>query len=656
VKLARLRIENFRAIRDQTIHFNDYTCLVGPNGAGKSTILNALNVFFREQSAATNVVALQEEDFFEKDTTRPVKITLTFKELSEAATSDFSDYYRQGELTISAIAKWDAASRCAEVAQHGVRLGVHEFRQFFAAAADGDPVPRLQELYSALKSKFPELPTASTKPKMLSALRAYEAANSAKCIPIESRDQFYGISRGTDRLQRYVQWVFIPAVKDASAEQIEHKKTALAQLLERTVRGRVSFNDELTSLRREAEEKFLALVTSKQSELSEVSQTLAKRLRTLAHGDTSLSVEWQSESSQFVIIEEPVAQVFAQERGFKGALPRFGHGLQRAFLIALLQELASGPNPADAPTLILGCEEPELFQHPPQAKHLASVLERLSEGGAQIIVCTHSPHLISGRGFEDVRMVRRERLTRAASVRAVSAAELRDELTTATGSVPISTSHMLAKLESALHPVMREMFFADVLIFVESNEDVAAISTYMHLTGLWDEFRRLGCHFIPAEGKSKLLQPLIIARRLEIPAFLVFDSDSDESHETKRQKHARDNAALTRFALASGPVSFLTENLWAPGVVVWRTEIQKEVESEVGRDRWLQLGDSVRVEFGLEGVELKNPLFLASRLEKAWNEGVRSPSLQRLCNEICGFARAQVNAAEATPSPVSIHG
>ena len=30
MKLKRLRIENFRSFKDETICFDDYTCLVGP--------------------------------------------------------------------------------------------------------------------------------------------------------------------------------------------------------------------------------------------------------------------------------------------------------------------------------------------------------------------------------------------------------------------------------------------------------------------------------------------------------------------------------------------------------------------------------------------------------------------------------------------------
>ncbi|HHY50152.1 MAG TPA: ATP-binding protein, partial [Alphaproteobacteria bacterium] len=36
MRIASVRIENFRSFADATIPFNDYGCLVGPNGAGKS--------------------------------------------------------------------------------------------------------------------------------------------------------------------------------------------------------------------------------------------------------------------------------------------------------------------------------------------------------------------------------------------------------------------------------------------------------------------------------------------------------------------------------------------------------------------------------------------------------------------------------------------
>jgi hypothetical protein len=39
--------------------------------------------------------------------------------------------------------------------------------------------------------------------------------------------------------------------------------------------------------------------------------------------------------------------------------------MQRAFIVSILQELAVGDQ-GESPKLILGFEEPELYQHPPR--------------------------------------------------------------------------------------------------------------------------------------------------------------------------------------------------------------------------------------------------------------------------------------------------
>ena len=78
MKIESVRIQNFRAFADETITFDDYTCLVGPNGSGKSTILTTLNVFFREiANASTDLLNLGKEDFHKCNTSKPIKITVT---------------------------------------------------------------------------------------------------------------------------------------------------------------------------------------------------------------------------------------------------------------------------------------------------------------------------------------------------------------------------------------------------------------------------------------------------------------------------------------------------------------------------------------------------------------------------------------------------
>ncbi len=103
MKLREIRIQNFRSFDDETIRLDDYTCFVGPNGGGKSNILTALNVFFRNtSSSATDVINLTKEDFHLKDVSKPVRITLTFGDLSDEAAEKLKAYYRQEKLIVTA--------------------------------------------------------------------------------------------------------------------------------------------------------------------------------------------------------------------------------------------------------------------------------------------------------------------------------------------------------------------------------------------------------------------------------------------------------------------------------------------------------------------------------------------------------------------------
>jgi hypothetical protein len=247
MRIRSVHISNLRAISEATVELDDYSCFVGTNGAGKSTILFALNVFFREPDAQGNpMTALSLEDFHKRDTSKPVRITVWFDQLTPGAREDFKEYFRNDRLVVTAEAVFDEARGKAEIKQYGQRLAMADFAEFFKRKGDGAKVGELKEIYAGLLTKFPDLGPAGTGPAMEEALRKFEAARPEQCALIPSEDQFYGASKGQGRLQRHIQWVYVPAVKDASTEQAEGKSTALGKLLARTVRAKVNFSEGLT--------------------------------------------------------------------------------------------------------------------------------------------------------------------------------------------------------------------------------------------------------------------------------------------------------------------------------------------------------------------------------------------------------------------------
>src|ERR1022692_4650647 len=449
MRIESVTIKNLRCIKDSFANLDPYTCLVGPNGAGKSTLLHALNIFFRHvEDASTDVAFLTTEDFHMHDTTMPIEITVTFTDLPKEAQADFKEYVRQGKLIISCSATFDSKSNRAEVKQFGQRLGMPALKPFFRAYGDNESAGNLKAEFERLESNIPDLAakkSKKTKDAMYETLREFEAERADQCEVIPSEDHFYGVSKGANLLEKYVQWIFIPAVKDASDEQSETKGGALGQLLARTVRATVNFSATLQNLVDTARGQYQKMLDDNEAALKGVSGALQTRLAEWAHPAATLRVAWQQDSLKAVKVDPPLAGIIAGESGYEGSLVRFGHGFQRSYLLALLQELASGDDKT-APTLILGCEEPELYQHPPQARHLAGVFEKLSQDNAQIIVTTHSPYFVSGKNFESVRMVRRNLADNCASIRQYSYSKVAERFAEVVGEPPKEKSAALSKI------------------------------------------------------------------------------------------------------------------------------------------------------------------------------------------------------------------
>ncbi|MDG4945863.1 AAA family ATPase [Weeksellaceae bacterium KMM 9713] len=637
MKIESLRIKNFRAFKDETIDFDDYTSFVGPNGVGKSTVFHALNLFFRQsKDSQTDLLKLSANDFHHSNTSQPIKITVTFSSLSDQAKEDLADYVRQDKLIVTAIANYDSITEKADVKQYGNRLGMEEFRKFFEADKNGAKAPELKEIFKSFRDKYSEINSANSKADMISALHDYESKNPDKCILIPSEDQFYGVSRGVNKLESHLQWIFVPAIKDATEESEESTRSALGQLLARTVRSKVSFDERIRELRNNVRNEYQKLLDAEQETLDDISGSLQNRLANWAHPNITASIQWKQDPDKSIKIEEPLAGLRVGERGFEGELSRFGHGLQRSYMLALLQELSTFES-ENVPTLIMGIEEPELFQHPPQARYLAETLLELSQASSQIIICTHSPLFIPGDSFDKIRLACEQGEPSETKIKRLTYDSLAKELH-AVGEKLVSESGMVAKLYPSLNPVVNEMFFCKKLILVEGHEDIAYISSYLLLTEKMNEFRRHGCHIVPVEGKNKLIKPLAMAKLLNIPTMVIYDSDTDKTTEHEMPKHKKDNKAILALKECSDESEWPDKIIIRDGLTAWQTNLTIEIMNELGV-HLKKYEDAAALHYGNAGGLKKNPLAIAKTLELAWEDGIKSEILIALTDRIVEFIK-----------------
>jgi predicted ATP-dependent endonuclease of OLD family len=671
MKLAELRIQNFRSFKDETIRFEDYTCLVGPNGSGKSAVLMALNVFFRNNdSTVTNVLDLIKEDFHHENVKESVRITLTFEDLpdkksvSERARNLLGRYARHGKLILFAEAIWNESTQTAPVKQHGSRLIKKDFAPFFEAFDSGALVQDLRPIYADIRKKFPKLPAETRKQQMHDNLRNCEESLPEDQKQLEDEpNELYGFTGGLYRLDELVQWVYVPAVKDASSEQEEGSKTALGQLLQRTVRAKIDFKNELVTLEEEAEAKYKTILEEKKDALKELGLAIQKSLREWTSPRAAFELEWQGD---FPKAKRPLAKAKVGEDAFiDQGISRMGHGMQRGFIVAILKELVASEQKG-GPKLLLGFEEPELYQHPPQAQHMVGVLERLAkpENNSQIIVTSHSPYFVSSKGFPNIRMFRKYGNRPYSVVRWTDYTKVDKRITEAFGKRTQSPTSLMATVGQIMQTSQKELFFSPVAVLVEGQEDVAFIATHLNLTGEWKTFRRNGCHFVVAGGKNNMPRLLAIAQEFGIPTFVVCDSDIEKtikSLERAEKVSQRDSSRTEKIRSAKAEIEkqkeinkaiaslcglkiedpLKCETIRGDNITMWRDSMGTEVERSFEQTEWQETQNGVVRQYGFEGVrqKKKNGMVIAATLEKLHKEGKQSSVLIDLCGRISQYAQ-----------------
>lgn len=270
------------------------------------------------------------------------------------------------------------------------------------------------------------------------------------------------------------------------------------------------------------------------------------------------------------------------------------------------------------------------------------MLEQLSHENSQVILTTHSPYFVSARGFESVRLFRRRRTPSETCVAQATFADLTSKLQEALGQSPGPPTSVIAAVAQIMQPSQNEMYFCACPILVEGIEDVAFVATYLQVSGRWDVFRRLGCHFVVAGGKTNMSRPMLMAQLLGLEPFVIFDGDADKVSDETRSEIRRDNGCLLSLAdVAADPLA--TATVCAGSLTMWHTSLTDTVRKDVGGDRWIEIQERVRVQHGYSNVSGKNGLLIAAIVETAYSEGVRIASLDRLCEALLLHATQQAS-------------
>jgi predicted ATP-dependent endonuclease of OLD family len=541
--LDSIRVQNYRCILDEKLTFEELTVLVGPNGSGKSSFLSALDLFY-------NPKGISKQDFYNEDTTNPIILTAMYKNLTQLEQETFKQYINNHKLKIRE--EINISDQKTIQKYFGKILKNSEFNDFRKASGQN-----LKTEYEKLRQNgYGSLPEYTNKDQAEIVLQEWEKSNPEKCNSEKDDGNFFGFYQiGRIHLERFTKMIFIPAVRDASADASEGRGAAITELLDLVIREYLHQNEDLKKFEEKTKEEYEKIINSSQcSQLKNLEKDLCDALNTYIP-DSEIKVTWNF--SNGIQINMPRGNIQIVEDTYCSTVDRSGHGVQRAFIMTMLQHLTIIKSKAEVkeedekshfPSLLIAIEEPELYQHPNRQRHLSKTLLKLSKNplsylnsSIQIVYTTHSPLFLDIIRFSNIRKLHKflkvQHLPKTPKIYYTTLDEVARSLERLEGveEGTFSESTLQSRLITCMTPWMNEGFFADVVVLVEGEGDRAALIGAANAMNI--DFESVGISVIPCGGKTNLHKPAVIFRQLGIPIYILWDSDSNKPDSNPENNH-----------------------------------------------------------------------------------------------------------------------
>ncbi|MBA7598227.1 hypothetical protein ES703_05239 [subsurface metagenome] len=530
--------------------------------------------------------------------------------------------------------------------------------KFWDARSAGEGARKLKEIYDGIisRAEYSDLPKWTKKEDAKENLEHWEQSHAAVCKRRRDDGQFFGFKEvGEARLERYTRFIPIPAVQEFSDEAVEGRRSLITELMDLVVRNALEeekINKVREGLGKGYQEQIIPMVSDRMLNLQ---KSLSDTLRTYVP-TSNVWMDWKPTEFNLPI---PEVELKLDEDGFKSAVERCGHGLQRIFYLTLVQQLTKsqvqeGENEVEKsdnlPGLILAIEEPELYQHPARQRYITKKFLDLTTQGkipgvasqAQIIYATHSPLFVGIDRFDQIRRFQKiepedEGGPKVTQIKSIKRQEFLEELRgIRQDEGKYEWLPFIARLRCIMTPQINEGFFADVAVLVEGEEDKAAIEAAALLIGY--DLSSLNIAVLPCGGKSNLDRPTLIFRHLGIQTYTIWDNDYGKS-----EKNARPEVNQQLLRLVDYPTEEKYPDKIGPNFACFKTELKVVLRQELGEKIYDEiLNDLVENEYKLQGRSdaCKNPFVMRDLLERIEKEqGVTSSSLINIVKAIVRLAQ-----------------
>lgn len=526
MKIKKIIIHNWRSIKYVEIGFQNLMIFIGQNNHGKSNILSALLFFFGQ----INVDGL---DYHINETELYVEVI--FGELDNDEKSTFSKYV----TTENTIRVKKTASKDGEFGYNGFieQPNIDWLKEEnISNYTNRDSASQLP-LYKYLPSSG-----RITQDLFKAAQKEYIKLNRDKInftYALESTP-FLGARNVAKGI--FGEVFYLPSVKNVKEELSTRGNSVFGQLYSRVILRMSEQNKEFI----DAKNKMLSLVgvlnkltedgkpnKERPKELSELESLIDNELK---GWNTKVDVEIMPPNVDDIF--KVGAEIWVDD-GIRTDIERKGHGLQRAFIFALLKAWSiviteeNKENKDDkkstrkaSRTNYFIFEEPELYLHPQAQRELFSALVDLTKSESQVILCTHSSSFLDLNHHKSICIVKKESIKEGTSIFQCTENIFSEE-----------EDKKQFDMTYWINPDRGELFFAKKVILLEGQTDKTILPLLAQKLGVF----RFDYTLIDCGSKDAIPAYVKLLNKFSLKYLVVYDIDnqSDKSEEQKKEANSK---------------------------------------------------------------------------------------------------------------------
>lgn len=349
-KISKIRIENFKSIRNESFDLFDYTPLVGYNNAGKTNLIEAIKWILRKSSLSAN---------YFNDPTQPIVMEATIDGINDQLLTRIADNHR---TSIQPFLIDESLSIKRVQTQPG--QAVAQIRLFVRIPNPEDGQDEWQAnptgIDNAIKDLFPE-------PIHIGAM--------------ENSEEDVSKSKSTTTIGKLLGEIFGP---------IETR-----------------YGENIRTVLHELKEIMDAEGGHRAAELTEFDTSVNQKIDSF-FPDINIRVHVPTPELKEVFSKGTI-KVYENQLPEGRDVSALGHGAQRSIQMALVRHLSDIQRAVGTltSTTLLLIDEPELYLHPQAIEIIRESLKALAGQNYQIIFSTHSPVMITSKDVANTILIRK---------------------------------------------------------------------------------------------------------------------------------------------------------------------------------------------------------------------------------------------------------